>query len=150
MELRFRIDRNECFRRGIDTTDNHITLDIDPAKLTERQRRLIVDRIENGNYLGRIVALPSSVRIENKGSFEIWTQVGRPWGSFMVTGGGHLGGAGLLGVPGITLEVLLEAIEEDERDLEKQCKLLARMGKLMTAKKHEELVMEFMEKGNKS
>jgi len=41
MEIRFRIDQADLFRRGIDTTSSIVSLEINPAMLPEDQRELI-------------------------------------------------------------------------------------------------------------
>ena len=42
MKLRFHVNQAECLRRGIDC---HVTVDVNPAQLTDEQRNLIADRL---------------------------------------------------------------------------------------------------------
>ena len=45
MELSFELDRRAAFRQGADSTSTLITLDIDPATLTEEQREMLTSRM---------------------------------------------------------------------------------------------------------
>ena len=149
MKLTFFADRNECFRRGINTTTNYIQLDIDPAILTEQDRGLIVDRITNVDHVSALCAIPSSTSVsEALTAISPWHGVTRPWGTFMVTSGGYFRCTGSVGVPGITLEALLAAINEDEINLERQCKFLIKVGKLLTKELYDQHVQEHIEKNN--
>ena len=150
MKLTFFADREACFLKGIDTTDRYIKLDVDPSKLTERQRGLLMDRITNVDHVSSLRPVYLKEPIDNVVRSDRPRQLTRDWVDtpFLATSGGGFGYC-YRGVPGITLEALLEAIEEDERELEKQAKLLIRMGQLMTVEKFNQLVDERFEKGNK-
>ena len=46
MKLRFDVDQAECFRRGIDCEKSIVTIEVNPAKLSQEQRNLIADRMD--------------------------------------------------------------------------------------------------------
>jgi hypothetical protein len=45
MKLRFKVDQAECLRAGIDCPKSIVTVEVDPAKLTQEQRNLLADRL---------------------------------------------------------------------------------------------------------
>jgi len=149
MKLTFFADREACFLKGIDTTDRYIKLDVDPSKLTERQRGLLMDRITNVDHVSslRPVYLKEPFGHVLRGGYR---RLIRDWSDvpFMATSGAGFGYC-CRGVQGITLEALLESIETDEKELKKMGELLIRSGKLMTEEKFSKLVDEHMEKGNR-
>ena len=149
MKLTFFADREACFRKGIDTTDRYIKLDVDPSKLTERQRGLLMDRVTIVDHVSSLRPIYLKEPIDNVMNGG-WAPLTREWADtpFMAKAGGGFG-YGCRGVPGITLEALLEAIEEDEKELKKMGEFLIRVGQLMTVEKFNQLVDERFEKGNK-
>jgi hypothetical protein len=46
MKLRFAVNQAEAMRRGIDAPKSIVTIDVDPAKLSQEERDLIADRME--------------------------------------------------------------------------------------------------------
>ena len=46
MKLRFKVDQSEALRRGVDCPRSINTIEVDPAELTEEQRRMIADRMD--------------------------------------------------------------------------------------------------------
>lgn len=49
MKIRFYVDQGECFRKGINQAESRATIDVDPAKLDEKSRKLIGDRLDGIN-----------------------------------------------------------------------------------------------------
>jgi len=45
MKLRFEVDQAACLRKGIDCPKSIVTIEINPAKLSEEDRNLIADRM---------------------------------------------------------------------------------------------------------
>jgi hypothetical protein len=45
VKLRFEVDQAEAFRRGIDCPKSIVTVEVDPADLTQEQRDLVADRL---------------------------------------------------------------------------------------------------------
>ena len=45
MKLRFEVDQRESFRQGIDVPKSIVTIDVNPAELSQVQRNLIADRL---------------------------------------------------------------------------------------------------------
>ncbi|PYJ86377.1 MAG: hypothetical protein DME22_05480 [Verrucomicrobia bacterium] len=48
MKLRFEVNQAECFRRGIDCPKSIITIEVEPSKLPKDVRELIADRMMDG------------------------------------------------------------------------------------------------------
>ena len=46
MKLRFEVDQASCLRKGIDCPNSIITVEVDPAKMPQKERDLIADRLE--------------------------------------------------------------------------------------------------------
>ena len=46
MKLRFEVDQAEAFRRGIDVPKSIVTIEVNPAELSQEQRNLIADRLD--------------------------------------------------------------------------------------------------------
>jgi hypothetical protein len=46
MKLRFEVDQAEAFRRGIDVPKSIVTIEVNPADLSQEQRNLIADRLD--------------------------------------------------------------------------------------------------------
>ena len=46
MKLRFEVDQAACLRAGIDCPKSIITVEINPAKLPQKERDVIADRLE--------------------------------------------------------------------------------------------------------
>jgi len=46
MKLRFDVDQAEAFRRGIDCPKSIVTVDVNPAELSQEDRNLIADRLD--------------------------------------------------------------------------------------------------------
>ncbi len=51
MKLRFEVDQAACFRKGIDCPKSVITIEVNPADLTQPQRDLIADRLSGIDVL---------------------------------------------------------------------------------------------------
>ena len=45
MKLRFEVDQAEAFRQGIDVPKSIVTIEVNPAELSQKQRDLIADRL---------------------------------------------------------------------------------------------------------
>jgi hypothetical protein len=45
MKLRFSVDQAECFRNGIDCPKSIVTIEVEPANLSDEERILIADRL---------------------------------------------------------------------------------------------------------
>jgi hypothetical protein len=56
MKLRFEIDQAELFRKGIDAPKSVITIEVDPSKISAKDRNLIADRL-NGIDVGTMIFL---------------------------------------------------------------------------------------------
>lgn len=46
MKLRFKIDQAEALRQGVDAPTSVVTIEIDPKKLTQEERKLLADRMD--------------------------------------------------------------------------------------------------------
>jgi len=46
MKLRFKIDQAEALRQGIDAPTSVVTIEVDPQKLTQEERKLLADRMD--------------------------------------------------------------------------------------------------------
>lgn len=46
MKLRFEVNQAEALRRGIDCPKSIVTVEVEPSKLTEKQRTLLADRMD--------------------------------------------------------------------------------------------------------
>lgn len=46
MKLRFEVDQAEAFRQGIDVPKSIVTIEVNPAELSQEQRNLIADRLD--------------------------------------------------------------------------------------------------------
>ena len=54
MKLIFKVDQAESLRRGVDAPHSTVTLDIDPAKLTEEERGFLSANLLKGHSLERV------------------------------------------------------------------------------------------------
>jgi hypothetical protein len=46
MKLRFEVDQAEAFRQGIDVPKSIVTIEVNPAEISQEQRNLIADRLD--------------------------------------------------------------------------------------------------------
>lgn len=56
MKLRFEVDQAEAFRRGIDVPKSIVSIEVNPAELSQEQRNLIADRL-NGIDVCRLALI---------------------------------------------------------------------------------------------
>ena len=97
MKLRFEVNQAEAFRRGIDVPKSIVTIEVNPAEISQEQRNLIADRL-NGIDVCQLAGVLDGVDGKPSGD-----QDGKP---FRI----------MAKLP--TFESLMEAITEDERDAE--------------------------------
>ena len=106
MKLRFEVDQAECFRNGIDCPKSIVTLDIDPQTLPQKDRNLIADRLS-----GIDICL---LRIGVRGAEKI-LQPPSPEDSQA----GKSGRPVHIKAKAPTFEALMDAIRENQREMEK-------------------------------
>jgi hypothetical protein len=102
MKLRFEVDQAEAFRQGIDVPKSIVTIEVNPADLSQKQRDLIADRLDGidvcqlAGVLGGVLD-GKPLRDRNGKPFRIMAKLP-------------------------TFESLMEAIAEDEQDAEAEQK----------------------------
>ena len=99
MKIRFNIDQAEAFRRGVDAPMSLVTIDVDPAALTEADRNLIADRLWEGIDVCRIEIKQDGKRGPSTG----YNQANTAPVPLRV------------GAPLPTFEALMEAVRKDEQ-----------------------------------
>jgi len=65
VKLRFEVDQAACLRAGIDCPKSIITVEINPAKLPQKERDVIADRLEGIDVRG-VTDRPSSLEIKGE------------------------------------------------------------------------------------
>jgi len=98
MKLRFEVDQREAFRQGIDVPKSIVTIEVNPAEISQEQRNLIADRLNGIDVCQRAGVLDGI--LDGKPARD---RDGKP---FRI----------MAKLP--TFESLMEAITEDERDAE--------------------------------
>lgn len=105
MKLRFAVDQAEAFRQGIDAPNSTVTVDVNPAKVPKDIRELVAERMDGIEV--RKLALDCKSYIM-KGGESV---------SIGLTGKKRLGSA-LLKAKLPTFEALVEAVKENEAEME--------------------------------
>jgi len=105
MKLRFEVDQAAAFRQGIDVPKSIVTIEVNPAELSQEQRDLIADRLV-GIDICQLAGFLNGL-LDGKPKRD---QHGKP---FRI----------VAKLP--TFESLIEAIAEDERNAETERKLRA-------------------------
>ena len=93
MKLRFEVDQAQAFRRGIDVPKSIVTIEVNPAEISQEQRNLIADRLDGIDVCQLAGVLAGMSRDKDGKPFRIMAKLP-------------------------TFESLMEAIAEDERDAE--------------------------------
>jgi hypothetical protein len=109
MKLRFEVNQAEALRRGVDCPKSIVTVEVDPAKLSQEERNLIADRMSGIDVM--CLKWDKAFReCGEPGSDVSW--IVRPEGSTKVKDALRV----VANLP--TFESLMEAIVADEKELE--------------------------------
>jgi len=93
MKLRFEVNQAEAFRLGIDVPKSIVTIEVNPAEISQEQRNLIADRLDGIDVCQLAGVLDGISRDKDGKPFRIMAKLP-------------------------TFESLMEAIAEDEQDAE--------------------------------
>jgi hypothetical protein len=94
MKLRFEVDQAEAFRQGIDVPKSIVTIEVNPAELSQERRNLIADRL-NGIDVCQVACITEGVLPRDRNGQPLRIKAKLP-----------------------TFESLMDAIAEDQRDYE--------------------------------
>jgi hypothetical protein len=97
MKLRFEVDQAAAFRQGIDVPKSIVTIEVNPAELSQEQRDLIADRLDGIDVCQLADILGGTAKDPNGKLPRIMAKLP-------------------------TFESLMEAIDRDERDAESSIK----------------------------
>lgn len=93
MKLRFEVDQANAFRQGIDVPKSIVTIEINPAEISQEQRNLIADRLDGIDVCQIAGRLDGEAKDQNRKPFRVMAKLP-------------------------TFESLMGAIAEDEQDVE--------------------------------
>ena len=92
MKLRFEVDQTEAFRQGIDVPKSIVTVEVNPADLSQERRNSIADRL-NGIDVCQMACIADGVLPKDRNGQPLRIKAKLP-----------------------TIESLMEAVAEDQRE----------------------------------